>query len=62
MTEQGHADLFKVLVGQAVKNRKFDVILGKALSVLPNAESLEPIPNATLPPRNAESRDATSRQ
>jgi hypothetical protein len=38
-----HADLFKVSVGQVRQYRNVDVILGKALRVLPEAELLKPI-------------------
>ena len=43
MTKRGHAKLFKVLVCQIRQDAKVNVILGKALSVLPKAEFLKPV-------------------
>ena len=41
MAERRDADLFEVLIGQIRKNGKIDVVLGKALSVLPETENGE---------------------
>ena len=40
MAERRNADLFEVLIRQVSKDGKIDVVLGKALSVLPEAELL----------------------
>ena len=42
MTER-HPDLFKVLIGEIGEDRKADVILGKALRMLPETEPFEPV-------------------
>jgi len=42
MTEQ-HPDLFKVLIGEIGQDGKADVVLGKALGVLPQTELLKPV-------------------
>ena len=40
---QGHPDLSKVLIGQIGQDGKADVVLGKALRVLPETELLKPV-------------------
>jgi hypothetical protein len=50
MTER-HPDFFQILIREVGQNRKADVILGKALSVLPETELLKPEPAASRPPR-----------
>jgi hypothetical protein len=45
MTERCNANLFEVLIGQIRQDDEGNVILGKALSVLPEAELLKPIRN-----------------
>src|SRR5262245_30938152 len=45
MTERRDADFFEVLIGQIGQNDKGNVVLGKALSVLPETELLKPIRN-----------------
>jgi hypothetical protein len=45
MAERCNADLFEVLICQVSKDSKIDVVLGKALSVLPETELLEPVRN-----------------
>jgi hypothetical protein len=45
MTERRNANLFEVLIGQIRQNDKGNVVLGKALSVLPESDGLEPIRN-----------------
>jgi hypothetical protein len=45
MTERRDPEFFEVLVGQIGQNRNGDVVLGKALSVLPEAELLQPVRN-----------------
>ena len=42
MTER-HPDLSKVLIGEIGQDRKADVVLGKALRVLPETELLKPV-------------------
>jgi hypothetical protein len=44
MTER-HPDFFQILIREVGQNRKADVILGKALSVLPETELLKPVRN-----------------
>jgi hypothetical protein len=46
MAERRNADLFEVLICQISKDAKIDVVLGKALSVLPETELLEPVRNS----------------
>ena len=43
MTERRYANLFEVLVGQIRQDDKADVVLGKALRVLPETELLKPV-------------------
>ena len=43
MTERGNTSLFEVLIGQIRQNDKADVVLGKPLRVLPEAELLQPV-------------------
>src|SRR5579863_6939873 len=43
MTERRNANLFEVLICQIRQNDKADVVLGKALRVLPEAELLQPL-------------------
>mgnify|MGYP007135469048 CR=1 FL=1 len=38
-----HPDLFKVLIGEIGQDGKADVVLGKALGVLPETELLKPV-------------------
>src|SRR5271167_361523 len=45
MAQGGHSELFKVLVGQVSQDGKVDVILSKALSVLPETELPKPVRN-----------------
>jgi hypothetical protein len=45
MAQGGHSELFKVMVGQVSQDGKVDVILSKALSVLPETEIFEPVRN-----------------
>ena len=45
MTKRHNADLFEVLIGQIRQDDKIDVILGEALSVLPETELFEPVCN-----------------
>ena len=45
MAERRNANLFEVLICQVAKDGKIDVVLGKALSVLPDAKLLKPVPN-----------------
>jgi hypothetical protein len=45
MAKRRNADLFEVLICQISKDGKIDVVLGKALSVLPETELLEPVRN-----------------
>src|SRR5262245_53480923 len=45
MAERRNADLFEVLICQISKDGKIDVVLGKAVSVLPETELLKPICN-----------------
>ena len=53
MTERRYANLFEILIGQVLKNIEIDIILGKALSVLPETELSEPVRNLLhrRPPR-----------
>src|SRR4029450_960532 len=45
MPDRGDANLFKILVGQVTQNNEINIILGKALSVLPETELFEPVRN-----------------
>ena len=45
MAQRHNANLFEVLICQIRKDGKIDVVLGKALSVLPETELLEPVRN-----------------
>ena len=45
MTKRCDADLFEVLIGKIRQNDKGDVVLGKAVSVLPETKLLEPFHN-----------------
>src|ERR1700730_18008831 len=45
MTERRDANLFKVLIAQIRQNIKGNVILGKALRVLPETKLLKPVRN-----------------
>jgi hypothetical protein len=45
MTERRNADLFEVLIGQIRQNDKGNVVLGKAVSVLPETKLMKPIRN-----------------
>ena len=45
MAKRRNADLFEVLICQISKDGKIDVVLGKAVSVLPETEPLKPICN-----------------
>ena len=45
MTERRDADLFEVLIGEIRQNDKGNVVLGKAVSVLPETKLLEPFDN-----------------
>ena len=43
MTERRNANLFEVLIGQIRQDDKANVVLGKALRVLPETELLKPV-------------------
>src|SRR5215831_13793666 len=45
MTERRDADFFEVLIGQIRQDDKGNVVLGKALRVLPETEFLKPVCN-----------------
>ena len=45
MADRGDANLFEILVGQVTQNLEINIILGKALSVLPETEPFEPVRN-----------------
>src|SRR6516225_4889035 len=45
MPERCNANLFEVLIGQVTQNIEINIILGKALSVLPETELFEPVQN-----------------
>src|SRR6516225_9218637 len=45
MPERGDTNLFEILIGQVTENIEINIILGKALSVLPKTELFEPVPN-----------------
>jgi len=43
MAERRKTDLFEVLIGQVTQDREIDIVLGKALGVLGQAESFQPL-------------------
>src|SRR5262245_63406296 len=45
MPDRGDANLFEILVGQVTQNLEINIILAKALSVLPETEPFEPVRN-----------------
>ena len=45
MAERCNADLFEVLIGQVTENREIDVVVGKGLGILGQAELFEPVRN-----------------
>src|SRR5262245_35864587 len=45
MPDRGDANLFEILVGQVTQNFEINIILDKALSVLPETEPFEPVHN-----------------
>src|SRR5215472_9537463 len=45
MPDRDDANLFEILVGQVTQNFEINIILGKALSVLPETEPFEPVRN-----------------
>ena len=45
MAERRNANLFEVLICEISKDGKINVVLGKALSVLPETEVLKPVRN-----------------
>src|SRR6516225_7584538 len=45
MPEQRDTNLFEILIGQVTQNLEINIILGKALSVLPETELFEPVRN-----------------
>src|SRR5262245_4477831 len=45
MPDRDDANLFEILVGQVTQNLEINIILGKALSVLPETEPFEPVRN-----------------
>src|SRR6516162_2117896 len=45
MPERRDTNLFEILIGQVTQNFEVNIILGKALSVLPKAELFEPLRN-----------------
>ena len=49
MTERRDADLFEVLISEIRQNEKGNVVLGKAVSVLPETKLLEPFDNLLHP-------------
>jgi hypothetical protein len=51
MPERRNANLFEILIGQVTQNGEINVVLGKALSVVPETELFEPVPQsaASLP-------------
>ena len=59
MAERRNADLFEVLICQISKDEKIDVVLGKALGVLPETELLKPVRNR--PHADAASRHSMNR-
>jgi hypothetical protein len=45
MPERRDTNLFEILIGQVTQNIEINIILGKALSVLPEAKFFEPVRN-----------------
>ena len=45
MPERRDTNLFEILIGQVTQNLEVNIILGKALSVLPETELFEPVRN-----------------
>ena len=45
MAERCYANLFEVMIGQIRQDDKANIILSKALSVLPKTELLQPLHN-----------------
>ena len=45
MAERCNADLFEVLIGQVTENREIDIVVGKGLGILGQAELFEPVRN-----------------
>jgi hypothetical protein len=45
MAERRDPNLFEILIGQVTQNIEINIILGKSLSVLPDAELFEPVCN-----------------
>src|SRR5215469_8394824 len=45
MPERRDTNLFEILIGQVTQNLEVNIILGKALSVLPEPELFEPVRN-----------------
>src|SRR3954451_15486594 len=45
MAQRHHAQLFEVLISQIAQYREIDVVVGKALRVVRQAEALEPVCN-----------------
>ena len=45
MPERGDTNLFEILIGQVAQNIEVNIILGKALSVLPETKLFEPVRN-----------------
>src|SRR6516165_4683543 len=45
MPERRDTNLFEILIGQVTQNLEVNIILGKALSVLPETELFEPVQN-----------------
>ena len=45
MAERCNADLFEVLIGQVTQYREIDIVFGKALGILGQAELFEPVRN-----------------
>src|SRR5262249_60721397 len=45
MPDRRDANLFEILIGQVTQNIEINIILGKALSVLPETELFEPVRN-----------------
>ena len=50
MAERRNANLFEVLICEISKDGKINVVLGKALSVLPETEVLKPVRTSPLGP------------
>ena len=45
MPERRDTNLFEILIGKVLKNIEINIILGKALSVLPETELFQPVRN-----------------